>query len=129
MSLELTLLLWSAVLGLVYAGTQGLIYKADVGNDATVGARDSMPEPSALSGRAARALRNFLETYPVFVALVVVVELGHTSDNWTQWGAGLYVGMRVLYLPLYLIGGRWARTFSWNLATLGLALMIVGVLV
>lgn len=129
MSFELTLLLWSAVLGLVYAGTQGLILKADVGNDATIGARDSMPEQSVLSGRADRALRNFLETYPVFVALVVVVELGQASDGWTQWGAGLYLGMRVLYLPLYLAGVRWLRTFSWNLATFGLALIVLGVLV
>jgi len=37
--------------------------------------------------------------------------------------------MRVVYLPLYLAGVRWVRTFSWNLATLGLALMIVGIFV
>ena len=128
MSIELTLLLASTVLALVYVSAQGLIYKADVGNEATIGARDTMPEAGPLSGRAERALKNFLETFPVFVALVVVVEFTTRSDMLTQWGAGLYVGMRVLYLPLYLSGVRWLRTFSWNLATLGLALMIVGVI-
>ncbi|MBU1176493.1 MAG: MAPEG family protein [Alphaproteobacteria bacterium] len=127
MSIELTLLVAGALLALVYVGAQGLILKADVGNAATVGARDTMPAAGPLSGRAERALRNFLETFPVFVALVVVVELAGRSDMLTQWGAGLYVGMRVLYLPLYLAGVRWLRTFSWNLATTGLALMIIGI--
>lgn len=128
MSLELGLLLASSVLALVYVGVQGLVLKSDVGNDATIGARDTMPVAGPLSGRADRALRNFLETFPVFVALIVIVEFADRSDTLTQWGAALYVGMRTIYLPLYLIGVRWFRTFSWNLATLGLALMIVGVI-
>ena len=127
MSFELTLLVWSTVLGLVYVSVQSMLYKAQVGNAPTVGARDTIPEPEKLAGRATRALRNVLETYPVFVALALAVELSGQSDGLTRWGAGLYLGFRAIYLPLYLAGVPWMRTFSWNLATLGLALMIVGV--
>jgi len=128
MSFELILLVASTVLALVYVSVQSMLYKAQVGNGPTVGSRDNIPMPERIAGRATRALRNFLETYPVFIALVVVVELAGRSDMLTQWGAGLYLGFRIVYLPLYLAGIPWLRTFSWNLATLGLALMIVGVL-
>ena len=127
MSLELNLLLASAVLALVYVSVQSMLYKAQVGNAATVGARDDIPKAEKLAGRAERALRNFLETFPIFLALIVVVELTGRSDMLTQWGAGLYVVMRTAYLPLYLSGVVWIRTFSWNLATLGLALMTIGI--
>jgi uncharacterized MAPEG superfamily protein len=128
MSFEITLLVGSAVLALVYVTVQSFLYKAQVGNGPTIGARDDIPKPERLAGRADRALRNFLETYPVFVALVVAVELSGGSDMLTQWGAGLYLAFRIVYLPLYLAGVPWIRTFSWNIATLGLALMIAGVL-
>jgi len=82
-SFELTLLALSTIVALVYLSCQSLIYKAQVGNALTVGARDEMPKAERLAGRAERAFRNFLETYPVFVALVAVVELGHASNTWT----------------------------------------------
>jgi uncharacterized MAPEG superfamily protein len=128
MSLELTLLAWSCLLALIYLSAQALLYKAQVGNRATVGARDTMPRAEKLAGRAQRAFANFLETFPIFVALVLLVEIGGLSDALTQWGAGLYLTMRVIYLPLYLSGIAWVRTISWNIATLGLALMLLGVL-
>jgi uncharacterized MAPEG superfamily protein len=58
----------------------------------------------------------------------LLVEIGGLSDALIQWGAGLYLTMRVIYLPLYLSGIAWVRTISWNIATLGLALMLLGVL-
>ena len=127
MSLELALLVWACVLALVYVSAHSFFYMAQVGVKPRVGPRDEMPTPNKLSGRAQRALRNFVETFPVFGALVIVVELGGHSDWLTQWGAGVYLGFRVIYLPLYLSGIPWLRTFSWNFATLGLVLMIVGV--
>ena len=41
----------------------------------------------------------------------------------SSWGAALYLIGRVLFLPLYAFGIPWLRTFSWNLATLGLVMV------
>lgn len=128
MSLELYLLCAAVFLLLVHVSVQSLTYKAQVGNAATVGARDTIEPATAIAGRAERALRNFNETFPAFVALVLVVELANLHNDLTIWGAVLYVAFRISYLPLYLVGLPWVRTISWNLATLGLAVMLVGVL-
>jgi uncharacterized MAPEG superfamily protein len=40
----------------------------------------------------------------------------------------MYLAGRVLFLPLYAAGTPWLRTFSWNLATLGLALTMSAVI-
>lgn len=127
MSFELTVLFWSTVLGLVYLVVQALFYQAQVGTALMVGSRDDIPDPEKIAARAARALRNFLETFPVFVALVAIVELGDKSDVLTQAGAGLYLAMRIAYLPLCLGGVPLFRSIVWNLATYGLVLMIAGV--
>lgn len=129
MSVELYLLAASVVVGLVYLGFQALLYKSQVGNAASIGARDGMPRAERLAGRAERAFRNFLETYPIFVGLVVLVELSGHSNGVTQWSASVYLGMRVAYLPLYLGGVPWVRTIFWNIATAALAVMLVGVFV
>lgn len=130
MSFELICLALSVLLGLIYLTTQTMLRKAELGVKYDISPRDEGREVrGVLAGRADRAYRNFLETFPMFVALVAVVELSGGSDWWTQWGAGLYLGFRVLYLPLYLIGVPWLRTFAWNIATLGLAFMLVGVFV
>jgi uncharacterized MAPEG superfamily protein len=129
MSFELQILLWSTIFALAHVSVQSFTYKAQVGNKLTVGARDDDPAPAVLAGRAARAFRNFLETYPVFVALTLVVSLSDQSDGYTQWGAGIYLGFRIVYLPLYLVGAPWWRTISWNFATAGLAAMILGVFI
>jgi len=61
----------------------------------------------------------------VAATLLGVVHLSGRSGPASQWGAALSLVGRLLYLPLYALGIPWRRTFSWNLASLGL--VIVGV--
>lgn len=127
MSFELYCLAFSVVLGLVYLSTQTFFRKAELGVRYDVGARDAGREVSGvLAGRADRAYRNFLETFPLFVAVVALTELSGGTDWITQTGAAIYVSGRIVYLPLYLSGTPWLRTFSWNIATVGLALVLAG---
>lgn len=128
MTAELLALAWSTLLALVYLSTQTFYRKAELGVRYDVGPRDDGRAVTGLhAGRADRAYRNFLETYPVFIALVVVVTLADRSSALTQWGAWVYLGFRTIYLPLYIAGIPWLRTFAWNIATLGLALIMLGV--
>jgi uncharacterized MAPEG superfamily protein len=66
---------------------------------------------------------NFLETFPYFVACILVVRLAEASGSLSQIGCALYLGGRLAFLPLYAMGVPWIRTFSWNIATLGLVLV------
>ena len=115
MSIELTLLVWSTVLLGTYLTTQATLYRMQKGLIHASTARDNEPPPNALTARGEKALRNFLETYGVFIALAVAVELSGRSDALTQWGAHIF---GVIYI----------RTLVWTVAALGLALMFFGVL-
>lgn len=123
MTFELWVLLAAGLLGVVHLSAASFTFKAQVGNEYTVGARDDDVQPTGMAGRMQRAQRNFLETFAIFTAWVLIV---HVTDGYgalSLWGSLLYLGGRILYLPLYATGVRWLRTFAWNLATLGLVLV------
>ncbi|KKB84205.1 hypothetical protein VW29_11575 [Devosia limi DSM 17137] len=127
MSLELTLLLWSFALAVLYIAAQSLFYRIEYGVIHAGGARDNERAPkSLLTSRAERALRNFLETYAAFIALVVVIELAGRSDGLTVWGSQLYFWARVAYLPAYLSAIPFLRSGIWMVSAIGLVLMFVG---
>lgn len=128
MSIELTLLLWSLTLLAAYLIAQSTLYRMQHGITFASGSRDSETTPDKLTARADRALRNFQETWPAFIVLVVVVELSGRSDTLTVWGAHLWFWSRWVYLPLYLLGVQWFRSLVWCVGALGLTLMFAGIL-
>ncbi len=125
MSVEFWCLFGALILALLHVTTSAFAFKAQVGNRYTVGARDEDVRPTGFAGRMERAQRNFLETFAVFVAAVFMIEFLDIASSLSQFGAILYIAGRLAYLPLYAAGTPWLRTFAWNAATLGLALMIV----
>jgi uncharacterized MAPEG superfamily protein len=125
MSLSLTYLLWSAALAFAYLMAQATAFRLQTGVDAANSTRDDEPEPNLLTGRATRALRNFQETYPVFIALsVVAIFTGH-SGALLSWGTGLWFWSRIVYLPAYLLGFSPYRSWIWTVSAIGLVLMFV----
>lgn len=129
MTFELWILLSAALLGLVHMTAASFAFKVQVGNRYTVGARDENLQPTGMAGRLHRAQQNFLETFGIFATCVVVVHLSHAYGSFSYWGSILYLVGRTLFLPLYAAGVPWLRTFSWNIATLGLVLVGVQVVV
>lgn len=129
MTFELWILLSAALLGLIHMTVASFTFKAQVGNRYTVGARDENLQPTGMAGRMHRAQLNFLETFAIFAACVVVVHLSDANGALSYWGSIMYLVGRTLFLPLYAAGVPWLRTFSWNLATLGLVLVGVQVVV
>lgn len=128
MSLEFWALVGAMVLGLVHLTAASFIFKVQVGNAYTVGARDDGLKPERMAGRLDRAQRNFLETFAIFAAAVLILESLHRTGSWLSvWGSGLYIGGRIVFLPLYAMGVPWLRTFSWNIATLGLAMVMIAI--
>jgi len=128
MAIEYWALFGAMLLGLVHLTAASFTFKAQVGNAYSVGPRDEDLRPAGVAGRLDRAQRNFLETFAIFVAAVLLLgELGRTGGWLSEAGAVVYLGGRVLFLPLYAAGIPWLRTFSWNIATAGLAMVIAAV--
>lgn len=125
----MTLLLAAfSLLLLIHISCQGLALKAAVGNSWTIGARDLPVTPSPLAARFDRALRNFLETAPVFLALMLAAFASDRAEAaLVTGGAVTYLAARAAYLPAYAIAVPWVRTVLWQVATLGLVAMLIGV--
>jgi uncharacterized MAPEG superfamily protein len=125
---EMWLLFVSIVLGFVHILAQALSMNAERGVDYNVGPRDKpMPPLTGVAGRLSRALRNFLETFPLFVAAIVLAQLVNVHNGLTLWGAWLYVAGRVLYLPLYALGVPYLRSLVWGIAAAGIVLILAGI--
>src|SRR5262250_2535768 len=102
MNLELAMLAASCALCLIQIIIASHAASRQRGYRWIASARDS--EVAPLMGTAARlerALRNFLETFPVFVAAVLLVHVLGRETALSEWGAGLYFSARLVYLPLY----------------------------
>ncbi len=129
MTTEMWALFGAMVLGLVHMTVASFSFKAQVGNRYSVGPRDEDLKPKGLAGRLDRAQRNFLETFAIFAVAVLMAHALDRHGPFSEYGALLYIGGRTLFLPLYAMGVPWIRTFSWNLATLGLVLVMVQIVI
>ncbi len=127
MSVELTLLIWSTFLAGTYISVQAMLWRMQKGLIYSTMPRDDEPPSNKWTARGERALRNFLETYGIFIALAVATELSGRSDDWTRWGAHIWFWSRWVYLPLYIFGVPYIRSQVWFVSSLGLTLMFFGV--
>jgi uncharacterized MAPEG superfamily protein len=126
MSLELAMLAASCALCLVQIIIASHAASLQRGYQWTASARDSqLPSLTGIAGRLERALRNFLETFPVFVAAVLLVHLLGREGALSKWGAVLYFSARLVYLPLYAAGVPLLRSIVWNVAFTGIVLLLI----
>ena len=126
MTLELRILALSVVLGLVQIVLASHAASLQRGYRWTAGSRDqAVPRLTGMAGRLERALRNFVETFPLFAAAVLIAHVTNTHSWMTEWGVQLYFGARVAYLALYAAGVFLLRSLVWNVATLGIALVLL----
>jgi uncharacterized MAPEG superfamily protein len=126
---EIRMLGFSVVLGLVHIVAASHSASLQRGYRWTASARDQPVTPLlGLAGRLARALDNFSETFPLFAAIVFAVVISGKSGPLSEWGAGLYLVARVLYLPLYAFGVPLIRSLMWNAAVFGIVLLVVALL-
>ncbi len=122
---EITLLGWSVVLLLVHIAFQGGLSARQRGVAWGAGARDALPSPlGTYAGRAQRALDNFKETYPAFIALALALVLTGRGGGAGETGAWLWFCARVVYLPLYLLGVPWVRSAAYGVSLAGLMMML-----
>ncbi|MBL8599899.1 MAG: MAPEG family protein [Devosia sp.] len=128
MTTELWLLFLSLPLYGLYLGAQSLIFRWKHGVLYAASARDEELPEGELLGRAERALKNFQETWLVYVVLILLAHLAMPGDTLIFWGAVVWGVARIAYLPLYLAGTFMVRSIVWNVSLIGLAMMVWGVL-
>ena len=125
MPVEMRILALGAVLLLVHVIAAVQFKTRQYGRAWNVGPRDeALPPLNPLAGRLARAQANFLETFPVaIVALIGVLLAGRTSAM-TALGGWIWLGARIVYLPLYAAGIPVVRTVAWTISAIGLVMVL-----
>lgn len=123
----LTLLSVSVVLLLVQIGLQGMFATKELGSAWNAGPRDQGKQPEGLlAGRAERASKNFQETYPAFVGLLLAMILTGDASGWGLVGGTIWLLARIGYIPLYLAGIPYVRSVVWLISVFGLLVMMIG---
>jgi uncharacterized MAPEG superfamily protein len=126
---ETASLVWSGALGMFHLLLVAHFQRRQYELRWIASARDEPRPPLAgVGGRFERALHNYLETYPFFLAFVVAAILAHRTNAWTSWGAFTYVWARIVYVPLYASGIPLIRSLAWNVATLGGLAVLLGLI-
>ena len=125
LSTEITVLGWSAVLLLLQVMAQAAA-ASDLGPTYLLSPRDEKRvSRSVVAGRLGRALKNLLETYPAFIALVLALVVTGKTGGLAATGAWLWLGARVVYVLIYAAGIPVLRTLVWLVSIIGLVLMIL----
>ena len=130
MTVELRCLAWAAALGLLHlllAAGATRMQRNDLAWAA--GPRDTpQPPPTGVAGRLQRAQANFLETFPLFVAVLLAAQLGGRTGGMAALGAQIYLWSRVIYLPLYASGVPMLRSLVWGASLVGIVLVMLAAL-
>ncbi|WP_340645452.1 MAPEG family protein [Phenylobacterium sp.] len=124
---ELQLLAAAVVVGLVQflwatlaaRGQQGLAYGR--------GARDEPLKLTGAAGRLERSYANFLETFPLHAAAVIIAYLAAKLGDLTLWGSVLYVAARALHPILYVIAIPFLRSLVWFIGFCGTLAVVAAI--
>ncbi|MBV9563300.1 MAG: MAPEG family protein [Bradyrhizobium sp.] len=127
MTVELGLLAASVMLGIAHIIVVSHLQSWQRGYRWTASSREQNVAPlTGIAGRAERALKNYLETFPFFAAAILVVSETNAHNWLTLWGAHLYLWGRIAYSALYLADFPLARSLVWNIPTIGILMNVAG---
>ena len=125
MPIELKILALGALLLFVHIFTATRFKTAQWGRKWNVGARDeALTEPNPVTGRTMRAQANFQETFPIAIIALLGVVVAQRTSQWTAIGGWIWLGARVVYLPLYAVGVPVIRTVVWTISMVGLVMVL-----
>lgn len=127
LSIELKMLLYSIILGLVQLMAAAQTATKQKGMAWNLSPRDqdkNGPELTGLAGRLDRAFKNFMQTFPFFVAAILIVQITTLANGVSNTGAQIYFWARVVYLPLYAFGIPGVRTAVWLISMIGLIMVL-----
>lgn len=125
MAVELRILALGALLLVVHIFTATRFKTAQYGRKWNMGARDeALPPPSPVTGRTMRAQANFEETFPIAIVALLGVVIANRTSTTTALGGWIWLGARVVYLPLYAVGVPMIRTVVFLVSMVGLGMVL-----
>lgn len=125
MGIELQMLGWAIVLGVVQLLIADIAVTRERGLAWNVSARDGeQPPPGPVAGRLLRVQANFMETFPFFAAAVLGVVVSERQDGVTALAAQVYFWARVAYVPLYAAGIPYLRSAVWAVSLAGIVPLV-----
>lgn len=129
LSIELKMLFYSAILGIVQLLLAAQLSTAQRGLKWNISARDEViPELTGVAARVSRAFKNFMETFPFFAAAILMVQITQRHSPSSSIGAVMYFWARVMYVPLYAAGIPGVRTIVWCISFVGLVMVLAALL-
>jgi len=118
MSIELIAVVGNAIILFLLVFTQQLY------NDFAKGPRWALSNRSDQefdehAKRMARTIANHIENTAIFVPLALAVLIAEVATEWTGIGAGMFLGARLVYAILYVVGVPWIRSLVWMVGVIG----------
>ena len=125
MPVEVRIAAFGAVLLLIHIIAATQAKNMQYGAKWNIGPRDEpLAAPRPVVGRLIRAQANFLETFPIAVVALLGVVIANRTSSSTALGGWIWLGARLVYIPLYAAGVPVVRTLAWTVSIVGLAMVI-----
>lgn len=128
MSVELLMLVYSAVLFLVIILAQAGLAIGQNGLMAQAGSRDGLPEPTVLRNRLQRLTANFQENLIMFAIAVLVANAAGVSNDTTALGASIFFYARVAHAIVYAFGWPMIRPLIYFVSLYGTVVILLEIL-
>ena len=100
----------------------GLLTTKDLSIDYLFSSRDEEIKTSIYLERSKRAFTNLLETFPIFIILLFLSIIKQV--DFTNLGL-LWLLLRLIYIPSYILGLKYIRTLVWMLSFV--ILILIGI--
>ena len=97
------------------------------GREIGLGNRDNLKEATPMGGRAERAAKNSIEAAVFFVPLALIASAAG-MDAEVMLGAQVAFWARIAYVPIYIAGIRYLRSFVWIVGVVGYGMMVTAML-
>lgn len=125
MSIELTVLAWGCVLGVIQIFVAAQLADRQYGFAWGLSSREApVPPPTPFLGRTMRAQANFLETFPIAAAAILIVQVAGLNSSWTAIGAIVWLAARAAYWPVYAIGITGLRSLLFATSIVGIGILL-----
>lgn len=125
MTPELQYLVYGVILLIAHVIIQATFSDLSKGLGWALGPQDETRGQNALAGRIERALANYLETFPAFAALALILAITELGNGISALGAAIWFWARIAYIPAYASGIPMVRSVAWFTSLGGLVMMLL----
>ncbi len=128
LSMELTMLLWAAVLYVAQIALAAVA--ADVHNGVAwgLGNREEIPAVPGWGGRAQRAYINMAENLLPFACLVLIAYSSGRAGDLSALGAQIFLVSRLAHALLYIGGVKVLRSLAYFGGLIGMAMIFIQII-